>query len=169
MQLKIILFYGGKMKVRKKYVVQKSFRIDEKVERDLGILAELTDRSQNDLVNVAITELLQDNIDYFLQVAVLEHFMSQLDSGYEEFDPFDMGGLFVEMKYIDTNGAVSVHSVVHGDEDIDDYTKEFDSDISDELEEYLKNFYVYINRESEDVKAYLDNRVDYREYVKIRK
>ena len=73
MQLKIILFYGGKMKVRKKYVVQKSFRIDEKVERDLGILAELTDRSQNDLVNVAITELLQDNKDYFLQVAVLEH------------------------------------------------------------------------------------------------
>lgn len=157
------------MRVRKKYVVQKSFRIDEKVERDLGILAELTDRSQNDLVNVAITELLQDNKDYFLQVAVLEHFMEQMAIGLEKFEPFNMGGLYVEMKYTGSDGEISVRSVVNHDEGVDDYTKAFNSDISDDLEKYLKDMYIYIDINSEDVKSYLDSRVDYREYVKIRK
>lgn len=155
------------MKVRKKYVVQKSFRIDERVERDLGILAELTDRSQNDLVNVAITELLQDNKEYFLQVAVWEHFAFQLGNGMCEFESFNLGGLLVEMKYV--GDRVSVRSVVKHDEEDDDYTKEFDSDISDEIEEYLKGLHIYISKDSEDVKKYLENRVDYREYVKIRK
>ena len=45
---------GERMIVRKKYVVQKSFRIDQRLEYDMSLLAELTNRSQNDLVNAAI-------------------------------------------------------------------------------------------------------------------
>ena len=53
------------MFVRAKRQVQKSFRIDENVERDLGVLAKITERSQNELANVALEELLQDNKDTF--------------------------------------------------------------------------------------------------------
>ncbi len=51
---------GERMIVRKKYVVQKSFRIDQRLEYDMSLLAELTNRSQNDLVNAAIEGFLQD-------------------------------------------------------------------------------------------------------------
>ena len=42
------------MLVRNKKQVQKSFRIDEDVERDLGLLSQITGRSQNELANVAL-------------------------------------------------------------------------------------------------------------------
>ena len=51
---------GERMIVRKKYVVQKSFRIDQRLEYDMSLLAELTNRSQNELVNAAIEGFLQD-------------------------------------------------------------------------------------------------------------
>ena len=156
------------MLVRKKRQVQKSFRIDEEVERDLGVLAQLTERSQNDLANVAIEELLQDNRYYFLDIAVLEHFTSQSENANEVFEPFEMGGLKVEFEYC--GDVVKVHSVVKDNgEVVDDYTKEFDSDISEEFENYLKDLSAYINPSAEDTVEYLNGRVDYRDYIKVRK
>lgn len=156
------------MLVRKKRQVQKSFRIDEEAERDLGILAQLTERSQNDLANVAIEELLQDNKYYFLNLAVYEHFLWQMENANEKIEPFEMGGLRVEMEY--HGDCVKVRSIITvNGEVIEDYTKEFDSDISDEFESYLKELSVHINSSAEDTIKYLDDRVDYRDYVKVRK
>lgn len=156
------------MLVRKKRQVQKSFRIDEEAERDLGILAQLTERSQNDLANVAIEELLQDNKYYFLNLAVYEHFLWQMENANEKIEPFEMGGLRVEMEY--HGDCVKVRSIIKVNEEvIEDYTKEFDSDISDDFESYLKELSVHINSSAEDTIKYLDDRVDYRDYVKVRK
>lgn len=152
------------MFVRKKMQVQKSFRIDEDVERDLGVLAKLTERSQNDLANVALEELLQDNKAYFLKVAILEHFTREMESAKENLEPFEMGGIKVEMRYLDDDRVE-----VHFKDSVEEYSKEFDSDISDEFENYLTELSVCINRESEDTIKYLENRTDYRDYVKIRK
>ena len=152
------------MLVKRKCVVQKSFRMDEKIESDLNLLSELTNRSQNELVNVAVMELLQDNKDAFLEVAVLEHFKEQMNLGFCEFEPFEMGGLKVEVRYIDGD-KVEVRAI----NSVEDYTRKFDSDISEEFESYLRKLYIYIDREAEDTKEYLNRRVDYRDYVKVRK
>lgn len=154
------------MLVRKKYVVQKSFRIDEDVERDLGILAQLTERSQNDLVNVAIMELLQDNKHYFLNEAIYEHFSRQIENADGILEPFEMGDLTVEVEYF--AGGIKVRSIIKdGDEVLEDYTREFEFE-NDEFESYLKELSVHINMSAEDTKRYLEGRVDYRDYIKIR-
>lgn len=156
------------MLVRTKRQVQKSFRIDEDVERDLGILAKITERSQNDLANVALEELLQDNRLYFLNTVILEHFQREMENAEDELRPFEMGGLRVEVCYID-NGRVQVRSVIYDGEKVaEDYTKEFESDICDDFEDYLIELHIYINSEMEDTIAYLNDRVDYRDYVKVR-
>lgn len=157
------------MYVRKKYMVQKSFRLDEQVEKDISTLAQLTDRSQNELVNCAISEFLQDNKWHFLTVAILEHFDFQINNGSAPMDDFEMGGLTVKMRYVE-NDKVEVYSfnTING-KVVDENTSVFESDISEELEKWLKNLSLYIDRESEDVKAYLENRTDYGDYVKVRK
>lgn len=157
------------MLVRRKYIVQKSFRIDEQIENDLSILAQLTERSQNELVNVAITELLQDNKYYFLNVAVLEHFRPQFESAEKKLKPFELGGLRVEIEYCD-NYHLKVRTIVKENDNIlEDHTHEFESDISDEFEEYINNLYIHINSSASDTKKYLEERTDYRDYIKIRK
>lgn len=157
------------MYVRKKYVVQKSFRLDEQVEKDISVLAQLTDRSQNELVNCAISEFLQDNKAHFLTVAIVEHFNWQINNGNTPMEDFEMGGLTVRMKYIEDN-KVEVYSfnTIDG-KIIDENTNVFESDICEDLDRWLKSLAIYIDRDSEDVKKYLENRTDYRDYIKVRK
>ncbi len=157
------------MYVRKKYMVQKSFRLDEQVEKDISTLAQLTERSQNELVNCAISEFLQDNKWHFLTVAILEHFDFQINSGSVPMDDFEMGSLTVKMRYLEDD-KIEVYSFNTFDGKItNENTSVFESDISKELERWLKNLSLYIDRDSEDVKNYLENRTDYGDYVKVRK
>lgn len=153
------------MFVRKKNQVQKSFRIDEDVERDLGLLSKLTERSQNDLANVALEELLQDNKLYFLKVSILEHFRMEMESTEETFKPFELGGIKVELEYLDEDRV----KVTYSSEYEETFSREFESDIGDDLEKYLVDLASYIDTNAEDTKKYLENRTDYRDYIKIRK
>lgn len=156
------------MIIRKKLQVQKSFRIDADMEKDLGILSQLTERSQNDLVNVAIKELLQDNKYYFLDISVLEHFEIEMENDKLTLEPFEMGGLRVEVSYSD-NGGVKVRSIISNNTEIlEDYTREFESIISNEFREYLINLSKNIDIKSEDIEEYLNSRLDYRDYIKKR-
>lgn len=160
---------GNIMYVRKKYMVQKSFRLDEQVEKDMSVLAQLTNRSQNELVNCAISEFLKDNKNHFLTVAILEHFEWQINNGSTSMDDFEMGGLTVRMRYIEDD-KVEVYSfnTIEG-KLVNENTSVFESDICKKLDEWLKNLSLYIERDSEDVKKYLDGRTDYADYVRVRK
>lgn len=157
------------MFIRPKKQIQKSFRIDKDVERDIGILASLTDRSQNELANVALEEMLQDNRSYFLQIAVLEHFRNQMDIGLEKFEPFKLGNVNVEVSYTKDSKVKVKYMYKEGTNILDKYERIFDSDVSDEFENYLRDLAVYINRESNDTIEYLKRRTDYRDYVRVRK
>lgn len=152
------------MFVRKKNQVQKSFRIDEDVERDLGLLSKLTERSQNDLANVALEELLQDNKLYFLKVSILEHFRMEMEGTEETFKPFELGGIKVELEYLDENRV----KVTYSSEYEETFSKEFPSDFGKELDEYLISLATGINIDADDTKQYLKNRTDYADYIKIR-
>lgn len=160
------------MYVRKKYMVQKSFRLDEQVEKDISVLAKLTGRSQNELVNCAISEFLQDNKERFLEIAVLEHFEFEFDKGKclsdDEFEAFELGGLRVELKILQGEEIKIFMKVHDGEKVFDEYEKVF-AEYGDEAEEYLKKLSIHIDRESEDVKGYLERRTDYADYVKVRK
>ena len=157
------------MYVRKKYMVQKSFRLDEQVEKDISILAKLTEKSQNELVNCAIAEFLQDNKSHFLETAIAEHFDWQINNGSEPMEDFEMGTLTVKMRYIDDDKVEVTSYNTFGGEKSNEYTAVFDSDISDGLENHLRNLTIQIERDSEDVKQYLENRTDYGDYIKVRK
>lgn len=160
------------MIVRKKYVVQKSFRIDQRLEYDMSLLAELTNRSQNDLVNAAIEGFLQDNAEWILQNAIVEQFAPVFEYTGEDYNPvFKMGG--VEVTLNDSEGFYRTHCVIkRGIESIDDYEKRIaisDEDAETKLKEHLRYVASYIDPESEDTREYLKKRVDYSDYIPTKK
>ncbi len=164
---------GERMIVRKKYVVQKSFRIDQRLEYDMSLLAELTNRSQNDLVNAAIEGFLQDNAEWILQNAIVEQFAPVFEYTGEDYNSvFKMGG--VEVTLNDNEGFYRTHCVIkRGIESIDDdYEKRIaisDEDAETKLKEYLRYVASYIDPESEDTREYLKKRVDYSDYIPTKK
>mgnify|MGYP000892534026 CR=1 FL=1 len=156
------------MLVRNKKQVQKSFRIDEDVERDLGLLSQITGRSQNELVNVALEELLQDNSIRFLNIAILEHYESEVENA-DEITPFILGGLEIQFSPVDGTNEIEITSIVmDGEKELDKYTKRIDQCNCNELENYLMSLSVYIDVKAEDTVQYLKDRTDYRDYVKVR-
>lgn len=161
------------MVARKKYVVQKSFRIDQRLEWDTCILAELTNRSQNDLVNAAIESFLQDNAEWILQNAIVEQFETVIDHTYEEYDrTFKMGGVKVTLDEEDAEYRLHIF-IKRGIESVDDEYEKFisisDEDAEEQLKEHLRYLGTYIDPESEDAKEYLENRVDYSDYISTKR
>ena len=156
------------MLVRNKKQVQKSFRIDEDVERDLGLLSQITGRSQNELANVALEELLQDNSIHFLNIAILEHYESEVENA-DEIAPFILGGLEVQFTPVDGTSEIEITSIVRdGEKELDKYTKRINECNGNELENYLMSLSMYIDVKAEDTVQYLKDRTDYRDYVKVR-
>ncbi len=161
------------MFVRKKYVVQKSFRIDRRLEYDTYLLAELTNRSQNDLVNIAIEGILQDNAEWILQNAIVEQFQTVIEKTYEEYNRiFKMGGVQVILDEEDSFYNICI-SIKRGIESIDDeYEKRIsisDEDAEEELKELLRYVGSYIDPESKDSIEYMKKRVDYSDYTTEKK
>jgi predicted DNA-binding protein len=72
------------MALGKKYVVQKSFRIDSNLENDLGILSTVLGRPQNDLVNYALELLMKDNKQWFATNMLVEQFIEYFEMGKEK-------------------------------------------------------------------------------------
>lgn len=160
------------MLVRKKYLVQKSFRIDRDLESDLSILAEVTNRSQNDLVNNAIQSFLIENGIWFLEYALVEHYSGIIELTGGEYDPiFKMGGLTVEL--FNENGFYKIHYTLEENKKIvEDYTKEISvssDDAETELKEYLIFLSQHIDSKSEDAKRYLNERLDYNDFTQAKK
>lgn len=67
----------------KKYVVQKSFRVDAKLERDLEQLSVKLNRPQNELVNFALEMLMQDNRLWFAENMLVEYFQPYFENGQQ--------------------------------------------------------------------------------------
>lgn len=141
-----------------------TFEIKEMVLEDIKRLSEVTRFDIDEIVNVALEQVLSDNKHRFVDLAVYEHFMNQLNNGQDEFEPFCMGCLFVELKY-NADDMPEVHTIIKdGDGNvIDDSTKTFPYE-NDEMEKWLKNLgLVYLDDDFADVKKYAINRTDYKE------
>lgn len=107
-------------------------------------------------------QVLNDNKYSFVRMAVYDHFMPKFEDADEEYEPFELGGLRVEIKYV--NDKYEVKSTIKDKENnlVDEYTKQFD-DIFDDMEEWLKYLGININFGSDDVEEYLKERINYRE------
>jgi len=144
----------------KRYTEKIELNLNADIVDDIRTLSLPTNRTVNELVDIALAALLADNKLYFVETMIWEHFNQQLSQGIDEFAPFEMGGLKVEMRYVD-DSLVEITGIITNDgEVIDSYTEIF-PDVSEELEKHLKNLYIYIRRNTEDVQDYLNRRTNY--------
>lgn len=139
-----------------------NYKIKPQVASDIRTLSELTGFSVDEIVCEALEQVLNDNKYSFVRMAVYDHFMPQFEDADEEYEPFELGGLRVEIKYV--NDKYEVKSTIKDKENnlVDEYTKQFD-DIFDDMEEWLKYLGFNINFGSDDVEEYLKERINYRE------
>lgn len=156
------------MLIKKKFYVQKSFRVTDQVENDMALLAEATGRSQNEIFNASIAETLRDNKIYFLKYAILEHFLPAIGNA-EDCEPFNLGGVKVTMAYDDGNNAVFDVAISQGEGEVHSYTESIDLFDDKKLKQFLTDLTNDIDPTSKDVHDYLDDRTDYSDCVKIRK
>ena len=160
------------MLARRKYVVQKSFRIDQRLEYDMYLISELTNKSQNELVNVAIEEFLKGNGKWFLENAIVEQFAPIFEYTGENFEHhFEMGGVTADLD--DEGGFYTVnYRVKQNGEIVDEHEKKIPislEEAEDELKSSLRYIASYIDEESEDSKQYLKKRTDYSDYIPVKK
>lgn len=146
--------------LKRKYTIQKSIRFDEQLAKDLEFLASELDRTQNDLVNLAVEDLIHDNSPYFKKLMVVDElfdfFEGCSDDGYFE-------SKYMKIKVWVTDDEYWVDSVFFDEngEKVDSYKTSF-SDI-DNLRKYLMNCALqHIPFNSEEAKKYLELRLDYK-------
>ena len=149
--------------LRKKYVVQKSFRIDQQLSEDLETLAEILERPQNDLVNAALEKLMQENLPWFKNNIIIDYFYSFLTGGGEE-ETFEMDGVNVRMsRPADLEGVKIEFSLSRDGQAIDSADYLYLGDYMDQTVRKLRELAtLYLDSESPNVQAALKDRTNYR-------
>lgn len=142
--------------LKKKSWVTKSIRFEEKISEDLTILSNMLDRTQNELVNIAVENLLKSNKIWFAQNIIVDFFKAELDSGVEPRDIFEADNITVEIKYQDEKIVVKAKTKS------EEFTKIFDDIDVDQVEKYLRELALhYVDFNTAYVKNYLETRLNY--------
>ncbi len=151
--------------LKKKRMIQKTFRLDEDINDDFEDLCEILERTQNDLANVAIEELLEEN-KYWLARQILVDYSEDFFCNDNNTE-FEIEGISVSLNYKDDN-TISL-KIVHKDENgsiIQTFKKEYDctkeNDYDEEIVKELRYFGSLIDPNSESVQTYLKNKLNYK-------
>lgn len=153
------------MALNKKYVVQKSFRIDSNLERDLEQLSNYLNRPQNELVNFALENLMKDNKIWFARNYLVEYFVGFFEGG-NQINHYNDEKLEVDI--IINEDCTTTYSFHVKD---NNYTGEKDySGIYEDSDEGLELIKDSLRRLSsdliftseEDIEKYCSVRLDYR-------
>lgn len=156
------------MVLRKKYVVQKSFRIDAKLERDLEFLSGKLGRPQNDLVNLSLEMLIHDNKQWFSENIIVDEFFPVFEGTCEDYE-VEIGNVWVRI-YTDTSSQ-ELNTVCEGkiksdDGEIIDEWRNVYKDDPDEFDSIKNNLrqvaLIHLFNKPEIMNKYLDNRLNYR-------
>lgn len=144
----------------KKITIQKSFRIEEKMERDLELLSAKLNRPQNELVNEALNQLMLENMEWFVEDYLTDLCIDFLDKKVSEIE--------IEIS------SLRLHLVDTGESIMEDYEIKTDnfressngSYVSGELgykmlENELKEIALKIGVDSPEIQTYLHGRFDY--------
>lgn len=144
--------------VRKKYVVQKSFRLDAQLSNDLELLSELLQRPQNELFHFALERFMQENEHWFVSNMLQEAFELGMDNGWGYGTLLDLQYLRVDWEFVDDEKVK--FTLKDGGGKISEVTYELEE--QDEIKECLRNWAKGLELDDENIKAYLEKRLDYR-------
>jgi hypothetical protein len=148
--------------LRKKYTVQKSFRIDEKLSKDLEALAAILERPQNELLNIALEKLMQENLPWFKDNIIVDCVENFFDNGSES-EHFEMDCVMVDIYYMPEKEKVEIDfKLADGAGIIDQSNSEFSEDSINEIKQKLREFATYLDNGSPKVQEFLKRRMDYR-------
>lgn len=155
------------MPLPKKYVVQKSFRLDAKLEQDLEYLAEQLNRPQNELVNLALENLMWDNRQWFTENLLIDYC-----DDYFQFDQehshCEIGGVTIDLR-VNLDCSTTMYYCYKDDcgNIIEENTKTYPD--SPELQENLKTdlkqialSHFFNDYDNPNLKQALQNRLDYK-------
>lgn len=142
--------------LKKKSWVTKSIRFEEKISEDLTILSKMLDRTQNELVNIAVENLIKANSAWFAQNIIVDFFKCDIDNGVEPKEAFEVNNISIKVKH---NNDDIVVFVKLPDEQ---FSKAFAGNDIEGYEKYLRELALcYVDFNTVYVKSYLDNRLNY--------
>lgn len=153
------------MPLPKKYVVQKSFRIDAKLESDLEYLSDKLNRPQNELVNLALEQFMWENRQWFIENLLIDYC-----DDYFEFDQehshCEIGGVTIDLQVNDDCSTTMYFCCRNDDGSIIDETTETypdSSDLQDKLKYKLQQISLshLMNRQN-SIEQVLKNRLNYK-------
>lgn len=151
--------------LRKKGTIQKTFRLDSKINEDFENLCEILERTQNDLANVAIEDLLKEN-KYWLARNILVDYAIDFFGNNCDTD-FEIEGIHVKLKYIDEKNIL--FKVIQKDKNRDviqkfekTYNETENPGCYKEIEKELRYFGGLLDFESKTVQEYLKLNMNYK-------
>ena len=148
--------------LRRKETIQKSIRFDEKLAEDIEYLAKELGRTQNELVNIAVADLIEANKTYFAKLIIVDELYNIFENGHEEGE-FSNDSLRVKIDYDSEKDEFSMNFEVLGrDGQVIDQDTGVYADI-DKLYYVLTQLaLIHIDFNSEEVQYYLKHRLDYK-------
>jgi len=153
--------------LKKKYVVQKSIRIDAQLSEDLERLAKILDRPQSELINMAIENLIHSNRAWFKQFYFIDVLSRYFENGDEhvESEVFHNGVIDkVSITRMADHSSILKWSTEDGHSVIDNIEHRYDDTPEDDaaMLEKLLELAVTLDIESDAVSNYLNKRLDYK-------
>lgn len=146
--------------LRRKYSIQKSFRIDAQLSEDLETLSEVLNRPQNDLVNTALEELMLQNKEWFIKDYLVDKFKIFFDHNISyEYKDSDIS---IDIEVDEKKQEVKMSYEIYLIEEKDQIVKELDDEGKATIKMYLRNFATFLNKNSTEIKTYLEERLNYK-------
>lgn len=145
----------------KKITIQKSFRIEANMEKDLELLSQKLNRPQNELVNLALNSLMLENLEWFAEDYLLDLCKDFLEKKVSDFR-IEITGLKISLhddgESIKLSSEIKIPNLL--EEDIQgSYSN---SEIGyDSIHKLLKEIALKIGSDSLEIKEYLHKRFEY--------
>lgn len=154
------------MALEKKYVVQKSFRLDAKLEKDLEALSNKLNRTQNDLVNLALEMLMEDNKMWFAENILVDNCFDYFELNREKCH-CEVGNIVIDIIVNDDCSTTYYGKVLSLDDGsiVDEWTYIYqDKDgLDEQLKDSLRQVALRHLLSNKDViEKYLKQRLNYR-------
>jgi len=153
--------------LRRKYVVQKSIRIDAKLSEDLEILSKTLDRPQSELIGLALEQMMRDNASYFALHIFADSFSAFLQGDVEK-DECEITQNGITYRIILETGDdyenILKWSMENESGIVQSHEKKYPNtlDALDHITEHLIQLAFNLDRQHETVQEYLKHRLDYR-------
>lgn len=143
--------------LNKKFVVQKTLRLDQKLSEDLEILSKILERPQNELINIAIEKLLVENKLWFAHNILVDYCIEFIEGSKDTFE-LSLGKTNLSLSWDDETIVLNFNVLADGVVDTHKYKL---ADV-DELIQKLRNLYLYLDLRKSEVEAYLKGRLNYK-------